>query len=56
MEKVKIKIFRNGNTDDSLEMKVNRFTKNPSNEIIKINYLATGSDGSISIIIEYFEK
>ena len=56
MKKLKIKIFRNGNSDDSLEIKVNSFINNPSNEIIKINYLATSNVGSISIIVEYLEK
>ena len=56
MKKLKIKIFRNGNNDDSLEMKVNNFINNPSNEIVKINYLATSNTGSISIIVEYLEK
>ena len=56
MKKIKIKIFRNGNNDDNLEIKVNSFVNNPSNEIVKINYLATSNNGSISIIVEYLEK
>ena len=56
MKKLKIKIFRNGYSDDSLEMKLNSFIDNPSNEIVKINYLATSNAGSISIIVEYLEK
>ena len=56
MKKIKIKIFRNGNNDDSLEIKVNSFVNDPSNEIVKINYLATSNTGSISIIVEYLEK
>ena len=56
MKKLKIKIFRNGNNDDTLEIKVNSFVNNPSNEIVKINYLATSNTGSISIIVEYLEK
>ena len=57
MKKLKIKIFRNGNNnDDTLEIKVNSFVNNPSNEIVKINYLATSNIGSISIIVEYLEK
>ena len=56
MKKLKIKIFRNGNNDDTLEIKVNSFINNPSNKIVKINYLATSNVGSISIIVEYLEK
>ena len=56
MKKLKIKIFRNGNNDGSLEMKVNNFINDSSNEIVKINYLATSNNGSISIIVEYLEK
>ena len=56
MKKIKIKIFRNGNNDDTLEIKVNSFVNDPSNEIVKINYLATSNSGSISVIIKYLEK
>jgi len=56
MKNRKIKIFRNGNNDDNLETKINSFLRNSSNEIVKINYLATSNNGSISIIVEYLEK
>ena len=57
MNMLKIKIFRNGSTDSQLESDVNNFIKSKSREkIISINYLATSTNGHISVIVEYLEK